>query len=154
MSSKKCGLEDLLGLFEDSVDPSDVLASKIMAQISSAITKERLKLRMNQSQFAEHINASQSLVSRWEQGNYNFSIRKIAEIASILDLNVNFSFYSASALRTKNSIEYTEPVTFVKTVRFDNPNKSFTCKSSGFVQASSFHTISKNQEENNYASLR
>ena len=56
MSKKhSCGLDELFDLFEDSLSPADVLASKLMAQISTAITKERIKLRMNQHDFAEHI---------------------------------------------------------------------------------------------------
>ena len=84
-------MDDLLGMFSDILDPADVLTSKLMAQISSSITSERLRLRMSQEKFAEHIGVAQSLVSRWEHGNYNFSIRKLSEIAVKLNLDVNLS---------------------------------------------------------------
>ncbi len=87
----KCGIDDLLGLFDDLVSSADVLSAKLMAQISSAITAERLRLGMNQSEFADHIHATQSQISRWEHGDYNFSLNKIAEIASRLNMDVNFS---------------------------------------------------------------
>ena len=90
--SKSNQLSDVLDLFEDTLNPTDMLTAKIIAQISTAITNERLKLHMTQAQFARHIGASQSLVSRWERGDYNFSIRKIAEIAAALNLDVQFSF--------------------------------------------------------------
>ena len=61
MSDKKVyGTDDLLSLFEDSLTPQDVLSAKLMAQISSAITSERLRLRMSQQEFADHINVPQS----------------------------------------------------------------------------------------------
>ena len=84
-------VDDLLEMFSDVLDPADVLTSKLMAQISSAITGERLRLRMSQEKFADHIGVAQSLVSRWEHGNYNFSIRKLSEIAVKLNLDVNLS---------------------------------------------------------------
>lgn len=106
MSKKySCSIEDLLDLFEDSISPADVLASKMMSQISAAITKERLKLSMNQQDFASHIGATQSLVSRWEHGDYNFSIRKIAEIASKLNLDINISMVNLSAYKTMEDYE-------------------------------------------------
>lgn len=84
-------MDDLLEMFSDVLDPADVLTSKLMAQISSAITGERLRLQMSQEKFADHIGVAQSLVSRWEHGNYNFSIRKLSEIAVKLNLDVNLS---------------------------------------------------------------
>lgn len=95
---------DLFNLFEDFLDPSDVLLSKLMSQTSVAITKERIKRGMNQSDFAEYIKASPSLVSRWEQGDYNFSLKKISEIAAALGLDVNISFCNASLSRVGTAI--------------------------------------------------
>ena len=101
MEKNECNLSELLSLFEETLDAADILTSKIMAQISTAITKERLKLHMNQSEFAKYINASQSLVYRWERGDYNFSIRKIAEIATALNLDVDFSLYKPNVQHYK-----------------------------------------------------
>ena len=84
-----CSVNDLLDLFANSLDPADILAAKLMSQISSAIARERIKLHMNQSESSKLIGASQSLVSRWEHGDYNFSIHKLANIATRLNLDVN-----------------------------------------------------------------
>ena len=59
----KTGIEDLLALFSDALTPADVLSAKLMSQISGAITSERLKRNMSQKDFAEYIDATQSLVS-------------------------------------------------------------------------------------------
>lgn len=110
--NKSCTIDDLLALFEDVLSPADVLSAKLMGQISSAITKERLALNLTQKEFASHINATQSLISRWECGDYNFSVNKIAEIASKLDLDVNITmthlnhsvFHSSDELETTGKI--------------------------------------------------
>ena len=51
--TKLAKLEDLLNLFADIVSPEDVMYAKIMAQISSAIAKERITLGMSQKEFAK-----------------------------------------------------------------------------------------------------
>ena len=145
----KNGIDELFSLFEDVLSPSDILASKMMAQISTSITRERLKLHMNQADFAKHINASQSLVSRWEHGDYNFSIRKIAEIAAALNLDVNISFCDATIPR-KNAIEYNGTTWLTKTVRYFDKNE-YTSKRYISPTPSTNH-INK-QEENKHASI-
>lgn len=94
-------LEDLLSLFEETLAPADVLSAKAMSEASRSITSERLRLNMNQKDFAEYIHVKQSQVSRWESGQYNFSIHKLAEIASALDMDLTIR------LRKKCEIQYT-----------------------------------------------
>lgn len=113
---KVCGIGDLLSIFEEFLEPSDVLAAKLMSQISTAITKERLKLHMSQKDFAEHIHANQSLISRWEHGDYNFSIKKLSDIASSLNLDVNIVFHSIS--ECKISEEFSGSFATTKTIYY------------------------------------
>ncbi|MDO4602368.1 MAG: helix-turn-helix transcriptional regulator [Eubacteriales bacterium] len=146
MNDSKYDIDSLLNLFEEYLEPSDVLLSKLMAQISTAITRERLKKHMNQSDFAKYINASQSLVSRWEQGDYNFSLKKIAEIASSLNLDVNISMYNAALHHVQNGIEYSPLVSTFKT---SCSRKEAKYSTQSYV---SFN-LSQKQEETNYASI-
>ena len=129
-----CGLDELFELFEDSLSPSDVLAAKLMSQISTAITKERIKLGMNQKEFAEYIDATQSLISRWEHGDYNFSIKKIAEIATKLNLDVNISMPSLVSYNTIDENDYfrmfpqTYTTYYSEGVRTKTMNKAYRSK--------------------------
>ncbi len=95
-NNNAASLEDFLGLFEKVLTPAQVLEAKLMAQVSSAITKERTRLGMTQSEFAKHIDVKQSQISRWERGDYNFSISKIADIAAKLNLDINIFATDAS----------------------------------------------------------
>ena len=52
------GINDLLALFEDTLSPSDVLAAKLIAQVSTSITKERIKLHMSQQEYHDGNMAS------------------------------------------------------------------------------------------------
>lgn len=93
MSNKtKCDINDLLELFSESLSASEVLSSKLMSQISATITKERLKMQMSQKDFAVFLGVTQSEISRWEHGDYNFSIKKVSEIAAKLDMDIDIVF--------------------------------------------------------------
>ncbi|MCD8124710.1 MAG: helix-turn-helix domain-containing protein [Lachnospiraceae bacterium] len=99
------GIESLFDLFADSISSADVLSAKLMAQVSNAITRERLLRDMSQTEFAESISVTQSMVSRWECGDYNFSLRKIAEVASKLNLNVDIDIRENPAEKPQASCE-------------------------------------------------
>ncbi len=57
-----------------------------MALISAKILERRCEMGMNQKQFAEYMGVSQGMVSKWESGDYNFTIITLQEICEKLDL--------------------------------------------------------------------
>lgn len=101
-------LENLLELFEDVVNPEDIIYAKVTSQASRTIIKERLRLNMNQQEFADYIHATQSLVSRWESGKYNFSLKKLSEIAAALDMDIHIYMTPRSV---KNNINVSKDFT-------------------------------------------
>ena len=108
-------LDDLLSLFTETLSPAEVLSSKAMAEASKSITKERLRLKMKQSEFADYIHVKQSLVSRWESGQYNFSIQKLSEIAASLDMDLSVK------LRRKPKLKYSYNEHYCQSSHITNP---------------------------------
>lgn len=88
MTKKSVGMDKLLELFQDHISVADVLSARGMSEISSAIAKRRLELGMTQKDFAEYMGVSQAMVSKWEGGDYNFSVKSLAEVAEKLDLDM------------------------------------------------------------------
>lgn len=82
------GLKDLLELFGDTVTVSDIVASNVLGSISASIARQRLQSNMTQKEFADYMCVSQGMVSKWEGGDYNFSIRTLADIAEKLDMEL------------------------------------------------------------------
>lgn len=82
------GLGDLLQLFEDNVSVSDINGSRYLGKISAAIVRKRIEMGMTQKQFSQYLGVSQGMVSKWEGGDYNFTIRALAEIAEKLNLEL------------------------------------------------------------------
>lgn len=82
------GLKDLLELFGDTVTVSDIVASNVLGSISASIARQRLQSNMTQKEFADYMCVSQGMVSKWEGGDYNFSIRTLADIAEKLNMEL------------------------------------------------------------------
>lgn len=79
-------LKDVIGLFEDSLSQADIISATIQSKICTAILNERISRGLNQKEFAELLNVSQGMVSRWESSDYNFTINTVAKIAEKLNL--------------------------------------------------------------------
>ena len=66
--------------------PQEKLASeRIRAVIGAKINLKRLEMEMDQKAFAKYMGVTQGLVSRWESGNYNFTISNLASICQKLN---------------------------------------------------------------------
>ena len=61
----------------------------IKAKIATEIISCRKSLKMNQSEFANYMNVSQAMVSKWENGDCNFSISTVCEIGEKLSLDID-----------------------------------------------------------------
>lgn len=77
-----------------SITDADISASEIKYKISKAIYLKRKEMQMSQKRFAEFLNVTQGMVSKWESFNYNFTIEAITEIFSKLNLELNLSIHS------------------------------------------------------------
>lgn len=89
------GLDELFQLFDDKLTLADINASKYLGKISAAIVQKRIELKMTQKEFAGYVDVSQSMVSKWESGDYNFTVKGLAELAEKLnmELYINFKEY-------------------------------------------------------------
>ena len=83
---KSVPIGELLGALYQEFPPYQILSDLLQAQIATAISTARIERNMNQKQFAEFMEVTQSQVSKWENGDFNFTIEKLCQIADKLDL--------------------------------------------------------------------
>ena len=74
---------DEIDFFEDLSEETKEEIN-LMAACAVLIHEKRLQLGMNQKQFGELLGASQTMVSKWESGDYNFTVQKVGEIFTAL----------------------------------------------------------------------
>ena len=95
MSKYSADLKDLLSMFEEHLSVADLTASRLLSGLSSTIVKNRIDMGKTQKEFAEYMGVSQSMVSKWESADYNFSVKALAEIASKLELDITVRMYKS-----------------------------------------------------------
>ena len=87
-------LKGLLTSLVDGFSISKLNSIRLLSKISAKITIERTDKEMNQTEFAEFMNVSQGMVSKWESGSYNFTIKQLCDICEKLDITPNVTFES------------------------------------------------------------
>ena len=101
-------------LFETAMTPAERSANQQLALISAAIEMWRADHNMTQAAFAEF------MVSKWESGEYNFTVKTLSEISEKINMppDVLFSgnldshtYESCEPVCSKTKIEKSNPAT-------------------------------------------
>jgi len=73
----------------DSLTQEESIAAKYIAQIASVIQKQRKAKGYTQQELACKLGVSQVMVSRWENGEENFTIATLAKISMVLGMELH-----------------------------------------------------------------
>ena len=114
--SKARNLNDFLETVAEQLSDADLLSIKLMGKISDAFTQKRLTQGLTQKEFAEELGVTQASVSKWESGEYNLSIQKLAEISDKMDLDIDITLRD---FREKSDVEniidyYENRITYIR----------------------------------------
>ncbi|MCO7109621.1 helix-turn-helix domain-containing protein [Gemmiger formicilis] len=66
--------------------PAERSANQQLALISAAIEMWRADHNMTQAAFAEFMGVTQVMVSKWESGEYNFTVKTLSEISAKINM--------------------------------------------------------------------
>lgn len=77
---------EFLDVLTSQMSDQELMLMGYQAVIAGEITIRRNKLGMTQSEFADLMGVTQSMVSKWEKGDTNFTLRTLIEIASKLGI--------------------------------------------------------------------
>lgn len=76
----------------EGIPETQLALAMLQGAISAEISMRRQALGMNQQQFAEHMGVTQSMVSKWESGEANFTLKTLVEIAVKLGIELQSPF--------------------------------------------------------------
>lgn len=86
----------------------DIIYVKTTSQIICSLVEERTRRNMTQQEFANKLNVKQSMISRWEGGNSNFTIRTLSKIAADLDLDLYVNLVPHKEISKKSLLHQQE----------------------------------------------
>ena len=73
----------------EGMSEAEIKTTVELAKISAQIEKCRIERKMTQKEFAEYMGVNQSMISKWESREYNFTIRSLNEICQKLGLSLS-----------------------------------------------------------------
>lgn len=88
LSAKLTGARKTNWITEDFSE-AEVKTVVELAKISATIERRRLEMGMTQKQFADYMGVTQSMVSKWESREYNFTIKSLNDICQKLNLELS-----------------------------------------------------------------
>ena len=73
----------------DYLSQEEIVVAKYIGQIASIIQRQRKANGYTQHELASRLGVSQVMVSRWENGEENFTIATLAKISAALGIEWN-----------------------------------------------------------------
>lgn len=110
---------DLFNTICEQYSDEDMKVSLILAKISAKLSAKRLELQMNQKQFAKYLNVSQTMVSKWEKGDYNFTIATLINIFGKLNMDLDIQLSE----HRKKIVEKNSEIILFPTQKWEVKNK-------------------------------
>lgn len=92
-------INELAEIFSEYLSASDVFTSNVLSKISYQVICKRINLKMNQKQFAKYMKVSQAMVSKWESGDYNFTVEAISKLCEKLNLTYEIQFKEQNEIK-------------------------------------------------------
>lgn len=86
-----------------------------LAKISAQIERCRLDMEMTQEEFAQYLGVSQGMVSRWENRDYNFTVKSLNDICQKLNLSLTIDMLPIEAVKDYNVVNWDGEIMSVKT---------------------------------------
>lgn len=86
-----------------------------LAKISAQIERCRLDMEMTQKEFAQYLGVSQGMVSRWENRDYNFTVKSLNDICQKLNLSLTIDMLPIEAVKDYNVVNWDGEIMSVKT---------------------------------------
>lgn len=84
------GIEKIAAAFSAST----INAERMLAEISFTLIKSRVERNMGQEEFAKFLGVSKGMLCKWEDGDYDFTIKQICFICEKLNWTPTLLLYN------------------------------------------------------------
>ena len=121
--------KELISSMSENMAAEEMMLSSLQALIAAEITMKRHELGMSQAKLAGLMGVSQTLVSKWESGETNFTLKTLVQIASILGIEMEMPFKMEAPLVYSNLPDKVIDIKRWKTSSSPSPRLSYTLQS-------------------------
>ena len=123
----------MIDALRDTLTPQEAVEYRyyeILGNISRMLVEYRINNNLNQKQLSSLLDVSQSMVSKYESGDYNISIRALNELCGKLNIDLDIRMTSKTIDPIKSAFEAAIPFlndtsSNSDTVEYDFDNPEF-----------------------------
>ena len=122
-------LTALLESLTSNISDEELQLSLIQSDIAAKLISTRIKLEKSQAEFAEILGVTQGMISRWEQGAVNFTIKTLVSISQKLSLDLSVKLSDPLPTTEICSNNYTATgsnIIYFDKFKKSTPNASYT----------------------------
>ena len=99
-------IEDLVKDLAANMSKTDLVELTTLLELSNSIEAKRKNNGWTQKEFAKKMGVTQGMVSKWESGEYNFSVKGLAEISIALDMEFKCQLIKPEEVQHINEAKY------------------------------------------------
>ena len=92
-------LENLVEELAQPMSTADIAELTIQLQIGKTVKEARKAKHLTQTAFAKVMGVTQSMVSRWESGDCNFTLHTLISIGEVLGLSIRNPLTPSNSLK-------------------------------------------------------
>lgn len=85
-------IDALINVLTEGMTEEDAALALMSVDVSVSIASKRIDMGLTQKEFSEYMGVSQAMVSKWEGGEANFTLKTLAQIAAKLGIKVRSPF--------------------------------------------------------------
>ena len=92
MKNSKEEITQFLEALTAQISDEELLTTTLQASIASSILSARISAGMSQKDLADKLSVKQSQVSKWENGNVNYTLSTLVKLALALNMEIRSPF--------------------------------------------------------------
>ena len=112
VDEQKNDMQELFSSLSETMSAAEAQLAMLKGLIASEISIHRIKHGMSQKELAEKLGVTQSMISRWEKGETNYTLSTLVDIAEKLDIQMQSPYvpsFPANQVSKRGGVYYSNP---------------------------------------------
>jgi len=130
-AKKKTAEEWFQGLVDKYKDDLDYIVEGVLIDVTEQIIEQLEKKKLTRTQLAQKLNCSNPYVTKLLNGSENLTLKKLVQIAQVLECTIDFAFVPKQYDVRRHIIFNSKKLDtegYTKPIKYENDYEQHTCQ--------------------------